>query len=41
MRLMFCMHHYNKNAEALLTDGWKVIIQDDTGLKDKVGAGAA
>jgi len=40
-RLMFCMHHFRKNEDALLTGGWEVIIQDTTGLVEKVGVEVA
>ena len=40
LRLMFCMHHFNKYEVALLAGGWEIIIKDDSGLKDKVVAEA-
>lgn len=38
LRLMFCLHHFNKHQEALLADDWEIIIKDMLGLEDKVGA---
>lgn len=38
LRLLFCYHHYNKYVEALIKDGWEVIIQDFDGLIAKAGA---
>lgn len=37
-RIMFCHHHYNKNSEALLADGWEVLIDDRSSLIAKSGA---
>lgn len=40
-RLMFCWHHLNVHEEALLANGWEIIIKDVSGLHDKVGAGVS
>lgn len=37
-RLLMCLHHYNKHAEALLAGGWEVIIDDRSLLVAKAGA---
>lgn len=39
LRLMFCLHHFNKSEMALLAGGWEIILDDrDSLLAQAVGA---
>lgn len=31
-RLMFCLHHFNKNEVLLLAGGWEIILDDRKAL---------
>lgn len=37
-RLVFCYHHYRLHMDKLLSEGWKVIIDDTAGLLSRTVA---